>query len=247
MAERLTAKLIDVALGAKDSFALVLAVMPFGLVFGALGHAHGFSDWVVVAISIFVFAGASQFIAITMLAAGAIVPVIILTVFVVNLRHMLYAVSLIPVIRHVPQRVRIPMAFLLTDETFAVVFNKASHSEAKQNLSRYYFGSALFMYLSWVSFTWLGVVAGGQFPALTEFGLDIAMVVAFIGIVVPNLKLRSHWACAFTATVSGLLSYDWPHQTGLLFSSLFAISVGVFIENRLSKQQLTLAGNTTNE
>jgi predicted branched-subunit amino acid permease len=60
------------------------------------------------------------------------------------------------------------------------------------------------------------------------------MVVAFIGIVVPNLKLPSHWLCAITAAVSGLLTYQWPHQTGLLLSSLVAIVVGVITENRLT-------------
>lgn len=220
--------------GVKDTFPLVVAAMPFGLVFGAMGQAQGLEDWVTLGISIFVFAGASQFIAITMLAAGAALPVIVLTVFIVNLRHMLYSVSLIPVVQYLSQKWRWTMAFTLTDETFAVVYNKMSLSRTHQNLPIYYLGSSAFMYLNWILCTWLGIVLGSQLPSLTSFGLDIAMVVAFIGIVVPNLKLPSHWLCAITAAVSGLLTYQWPHQTGLLLSSLVAIVVGVITENRLT-------------
>ncbi|MBL4631537.1 MAG: AzlC family ABC transporter permease, partial [Paraglaciecola sp.] len=191
-------------LGVKDTSPLVIAAIPFGLVFGAMGQAQGLADWVTLSISIFVFAGASQFIAITMLAAGAALPVIVLTVFIVNLRHMLYSVSLIPVVQGLSQKWRWPMAFTLTDETFAVVYNKISLSNAPQNLQFYYLGSSAFMYLNWILCTWLGIKLGSQLPSLTSFGLDIAMVVAFIGIVVPNLKLPSHWLCAITAAVSGL-------------------------------------------
>lgn len=220
--------------GLKDTFPLVLAAMPFGLVFGALAHTQGFPLWMILGISIFVFAGASQFIAITMLGAGTAFPVIVLTVFIVNLRHLLYSVSLIPAVQKLPLNWRVPMAFTLTDETFAVVYNKMSQPHNKQTLPMYYLGSSLFMYLNWIACTYVGVVLGNQLPALTSFGLEIAMVVAFIGIVVPNLKLPSHWICALVAIVGGLLTYRWPHQTGLLFSSLLAIAVGVISENHFA-------------
>ena len=57
----------------------------------------------------------------------------------------------------------------------------------------------------------------------------MAMIVAFVGIVVPALRRRADWACAVVAFSSALLTYDWPHQTGLLFSSLVAIAVGMAV------------------
>lgn len=221
--------------GAKDSFPLVVAAMPFGIVYGALGQSQGLSDWVVMAISIFVFAGASQFIAITLLATGAALPVIISTVFIVNLRHSLYAVSLIPYIKHLSAKIRIAMGFGLTDETFAVVYNRLNNETNRKDITFYYLGSAGFMYLNWQICTLFGIIAGNTYPQLTEYGLDVAMVVAFIGIVVPHLKLSSHWICAIVAAVSGILTYQWPHQTGLLFSSILAIVLGVTTENVMTK------------
>lgn len=218
--------------GVSDTFPLVLAAVPFAIVFGALGQAQGLPDWVVLAISVVVFAGASQFIAITMLATGAAFPIIIMTVFIVNLRHLLYAVSLIPYVKNISQPKRLLMGFLLTDETFAVAFNRVIKFPGKPFFGVYYLASAVFMYSSWVLFSWVGIVAGNTLPQLSSFGLDVAMVVAFVGIVVPQLTLPSHWCCAIVAGLGGIVCYEWPYQSGLLFASFLAILVGVLVERR---------------
>lgn len=224
--------------GAKESIPLVVAAVPFGIVYGALGQSQGLSDWVIIAISAFVFAGASQFIAITLISAGAAMPVVVSTVFIVNLRHSLYAISLIPFVRHLSHKARFAMGFTLTDETFAVVYNRVNGTAGKEGIGYYYAGSAGFMYLNWQVCTVIGITAGNSYPQLTEYGLDIAMVVAFIGILVPHLKLPSHWICAIVAGVSGVLTYQWPHQTGLLFSTFLAIGTGVMSENLLNRSAI---------
>ena len=213
--------------GSRDTIPLVIAAAPFGLVYGALAINQGLSEVLVMAMSLFVFAGASQFVAITLLASATAFPVILATVFIVNLRHMLYAASLMPQLAKVATWLRIPMAFWLTDETFAVVSNRIAQAENNDKFTSYYLGSAIFMYSSWIFFSWLGMVLGQEIPDITSWGLDVAMVVAFVTIVAPLLKNYADWACALTAGVSAVLTYHWPHQTGLLFSSFIAITVGV--------------------
>jgi len=223
-------------LGLRDTIPLVIAATPFAIVFGALAVSNGLPEWLIMSMSIFVFAGASQFIAITLLAAATAFPVILLTVFIVNLRHMLYAASLMPQLEKVPQWLRSPMAFFLTDETYAVVSNRVFQQPNKAGFVAYYLGSGIFMYLNWILFSYIGMTLGKSIPNITSWGLDIAMIVAFIGIVVPILKRRADWACAITAAISGLLTYDWPHQTGLLFSAMVAIAVGMLV-SFLEKQE----------
>ncbi|MBL4824115.1 MAG: AzlC family ABC transporter permease, partial [SAR324 cluster bacterium] len=150
--------------GAVDSSPLILAAIPFGLIFGALAITTGLSAWATLGMSLFVFAGASQFIAVSLLASAAALPVILLTVFVVNLRHMLYAASLMPQVANLPQRLRLPMAFWLTDETFAVVSNKVARNEDTSGLHWYFLGSALAMYSVWATCTVIGIVMGQQIP-----------------------------------------------------------------------------------
>ena len=92
---------------------------------------------------------------------------------------------------------------------------------------------AMAMYVVWATCTVIGIVLGQKIPNIASWGLDVAMIVGFIGIVVPNLKNRADWACAVTAMFSTLITYNWPNQTGLLFSSFLAISVAVLLDSRV--------------
>lgn len=220
--------------GLRDTLPLILAAFPFGLLYGALAATSGLSLWAAQAMSVFVFAGSAQFIAVSLIASATALPVILMTVFVVNLRHVLYATSLMPAVAHLPQRHRVPLAFGLTDETFAVVNHRLSQSEG-QCIKHYFWGSMLSMYGFWSLATALGIWLGHSLPDLTQWGLDVAMVVAFVGIVVPALKQHSHWACAITAAGLILLTYDWPYQSGLLVSSMIAVAVGVGLDRHAQK------------
>lgn len=216
--------------GVRDTLPLIIAAIPFGVVFGALAVGSGLSQSMAMAMSLFVFAGASQFIAVTLIASATAAPVILLTVLIVNLRHMLYSATLMSHVRGLPQWLRAPMAFWLTDETFAVVSNRLLRDPKSPGLVWYYLGSAVSMYANWQLCTWVGMTLGRQVPDMTRWGLDVAMVVAFVGIVVPALRHRAEWACAATASVAAVLTHDWPHQSGLLLSSLLAIGVGVLLD-----------------
>ena len=221
-------------LGALETLPLVVAAFPFGIVFGAMAHTGGLSFAVTLGMSAIVFAGASQFIAITLLAAATALPVIVMTVFVVNLRQMLYSANLMHHVETWPQWLRAVLAFFLTDETFAAVTDRLNRHPEQAGLRWFYAGSALFMYSFWQIATVLGYTLGEQIPGLADWGLDVAMIVAFVGIVVPALKQRADWACAVVAFSSALLTYDGPHQTGQLFSSLVAIAVGMAVAGKSS-------------
>ena len=227
--EPATSRTREFALGALETLPLVVAAFPFGIVFGAMAHGGGLDFAVTLGMSAIVFAGASQFIAITLLFAASAMPVIVLTVFVVNLRQLLYSANLMHHVAHWPQKWRIPLAFWLTDETFAAVTDRINRHPGQPGLRWFYLGSAVFMYSFWQISTTLGYLLGEQIPGLEDWGLDIAMVVAFVGIVVPALKHRADWACAATALVSALLTHSWPYQSGLLCSSLLAIGVGMVL------------------
>jgi 4-azaleucine resistance transporter AzlC len=216
-------------LGALETLPLVIAAFPFGIVFGALAHTTGLGFAATLGMSVVVFAGSSQFIAVTLIAAATALPVIVMTVFIVNLRQILYSANLMHHVESWPQPVRAALAFWLTDETFAVVSDRINRHPGEPGLRWFYLGSALFMYSFWQISTVLGFVLGEQIPGLADWGLDVAMIVAFIGIVVPSLRQRADWACAAVAFFAALLTHDWPHQTGLLLSSLSAIVVGMLL------------------
>lgn len=232
----------DALAGMIQSFPLVLAATPFAIVYGALGESLGLSFALIMAISMLVFAGASQFIALTLLAAGTPIGVIVFTVFLVNIRHMLYAISLVPQFKRVPNWLRIPMAFTLTDETFAIVSSKMQQ-QPQTHFAAFYLASALFMYCNWALWSGIGFYVGSEFAGLKELGLEIAMVVAFAGIVVSQLKNLSHYACLLVAAIAAVISVDWPHQSGLLFSAFAGIAAGLIADHFQENEQQANQGD----
>ena len=97
--------------GAKATIPLIVGAIPFGILFGTLAGPSGLSVAATLAMSLFVFAGSAQFIALGLLASGAGIGIVIATTFVVNLRHLLYSAALVEKVKHLPQRWRIMMAF----------------------------------------------------------------------------------------------------------------------------------------
>ncbi|MEM9945146.1 MAG: AzlC family ABC transporter permease [Cyanobacteria bacterium P01_D01_bin.36] len=232
--------------GARDIIPLVVGAVPFGIIFGTLATNNGLSSLATVAMSAFVFAGSSQFIAAGMIAAKTGWLLIVLTTFVVNLRHLLYAVSLVPYVKTLPQRWKIPLAFLLTDEAFAVVIRRYElKNEPKEKSSFkhwYYLGAALTMYLNWLLCTLLGITLGQMIPDATEWGLDFAMSVTFIGMVVPYLKNKPMVISVVVAGLVALLTASFPNKLGLMLAALSGIAAGVLSE-RVLKGNNNLTGD----
>lgn len=217
----------EMVAGARATVPMIVGAIPFGLIFGTLAQPSGLSPLAAVAMSIVVFAGASQFIAIGLMAAGAALPLIIATTFVVNLRHMLYAANLVAKVRHLPQRWRAVMAFGLTDETFAAVSNRYLVQEDTTTAHWFYLGSWLAMYSSWVLCTLAGMMLGEWFPDMTNWGLDFAMSVTFIGIVAPYLRNAPMWAAVLVAVVLAVGLSHLPHNLGLLLAALGGMATGL--------------------
>lgn len=220
--------------GCRAIVPLVIGAIPFGIIFGTLAASSGLSFAGTMAMSIFVFAGSSQFIAIGLLASGTIIPLIILTTFVVNLRHLLYSVSLVPHVRHLPQSWKLPIGFWLTDEAFAVAITRYNQSDRSPHKHWFYLGAALFMYTNWLLCTLIGVTVGNAIPNAASWGLDFAMSVTFIGMVIPYVKTSPMLVAVLFAGVMSILAHGLPHQLGLIVAAMTGIAAGVLVESRIT-------------
>lgn len=214
----------------RDMTPMLLGAMPFGIIFGSLAGAAGLTSWQTLGMSALVFAGSAQFIAISLLTGGATLAVVLLTTLVVNLRHALYSASLQPFVRHLPKRWRVPLAFWLTDEAFAVVQHRYAEGDASPHKHWYFLGAELAMYVNWLLCTFAGMVFGQAVPNIGAWGLDFAMLATFIGIVVPMLKNRPQLAAALVAAAVALACHALPYKLGLMAAALSGIVVGVLLE-----------------
>lgn len=216
--------------GARDIVPLVVGAVPFGIIFGALAQSSGLSAGTALAMSAFVFAGSSQFIALGLLAAGSSVPLIVLTTLVVNLRHLLYAASLVPYVQSLSPVKKLLMGLWLTDEAFAIAIRRYTQPDPSPHKYWYYMGAALFMYANWQLSTWLGLTVGQLAPNAAAWGLDFAMVATFIGMIIPYVKNRPMAATVLTAGGVSLLANGLPHKLGLMVAALAAVGAGMAVD-----------------
>jgi 4-azaleucine resistance transporter AzlC len=216
--------------GVQDTLPLLLGAFPFGMIYGALAIASGLSPAATMTMSALVFAGSSQFIAVGLVAAQTPVAIIIATTLIVNLRHMLYSATLLPHLKQLPQRWRVPLAFWLTDETFAVAVRRYARQDSAGGAHWYQLGSSIAMYLNWQLWTLLGMIVGDRIPDASNWGLDVAMPVTFIGMIIPFVKTVPMAVCILTAGAAALLTLGLPYKLGILVSALAGIAAGMAAE-----------------
>jgi 4-azaleucine resistance transporter AzlC len=219
-------------LGVRDELPLLVGVVPFGLIFGALAISAGIPAFSAQAFSLFVFAGSAQFIALGLITKGSTVPVIVLTILVVNLRHLLYSANLSPKLADLPLRWKMGLAWLLTDEAFAVASARYQQREIK--FAHWYtLGAGLTLFLSWQLSTLGGILLGARIP--DSWSLDFAVPLTFIAILAVSIKDRTALMVAVIAGLLAAVLYRMPFQVGLILSAILAIGLGVLSERIQTK------------
>jgi 4-azaleucine resistance transporter AzlC len=218
--------------GVRDEAPILLGVVPFGLLFGALAISAHLSSLAAQAMSSIIFAGSAQFIAAQLVGTGTSGLVILLVVFVVNLRHALYSASVAPHVRHLGTGWKLLLSYLLTDEAYAVTITHYNREGDLPDRHWYFLGAGLTLWSAWQASTAVGIFIfiGAQIPA--NWPLSFVLPLTFIALVVPALKDRAGVAAALVAGLVGLLAFNFPYKTGLLLAALIGIITGLVIEGR---------------
>ncbi len=205
---------------------LTIAVIPWGILVGAYGMETGLSAFQTQMLSLSVFAGTSQLIAIGMLKSGASSFSIIATTLLITSRHLLYGLDMREKIKSLPFRWRVTLGFLLTDELFV------SNRTGKRLFNHWYaLGGGLSFYIGWNIATLVGIMTIGKIPDLTNIGLDFAIVATFVAILVPMIKNFSTIVCVIVSTVISILCALQEIQAGLLLSALSGMACGYTLDH----------------
>ena len=218
--------------GVRAEIPLLIGVFPFGMIYGALAINAGLSTAAAQMMSSIVFAGSAQFITTQLVREATPGLIIVLTIAVVNLRHMLYSASLAPYLASLSTRWKALLSYLLTDEAYVPT---AIHYE-KNGVTPYshwfLLGAGLALWSTWQVSTALGIFLGAAIPE--EWSLDFALPLTFIAMAVPVLKNRPAIAAAASAGIVALAAYSLPYKLGLIVAALVGIAVGTFLEGRKS-------------
>ncbi len=215
--------------GLRAALPIVLGYFPIALAYGVLARQAGLSASMTVLMSLLVFAGSAQFISVSMLAAGAPFIPIIITTFLVNLRHLLMSASLSPYFKNYSTRWLPLLAFGLTDETFAV---SSTILQEEQKDEAYIFGLELAAYSSWVLGSLAGGVLGGVLAALTEWGLEFVLYAMYIFLLVIQLKSNKMVLVAVCSGILALLSAKFlPGHWYVILATILGASLGVILDD----------------
>jgi 4-azaleucine resistance transporter AzlC len=184
-----------------DMLPFSLAVLPWGLLVGSLAIQRGFTPLEAQLTSTLVFSGAAQLVAIELISENASLLTLMLTTFIISSRHFLYGLSMRDRLKTLPTIQRLVAGYTLTDQSF--VLNNHAKSFSSPLHITYGLAAAVSFGIAWNIWTFIGIVAGSYLPDLTNIGLDFAIAVTFIALVIPGIKTRS---TVVAVVVAGVLS-----------------------------------------
>lgn len=214
--------------GIRAEIPLALGVIPFGMIYGVLALSAGLPAGAAQAMSSVVFAGSAQFITTELASTGMPGIVLVLTILVVNLRHMLYSASLAPYLQTLSTRWKMLLAYLLTDEAYAVTITYFSQSPDNPYKHWFYLGAGLTLWSSWQLSTAAGIFLGLVVPA--SWSLDFTLALMFIALVVPILKGKPTFAAALSAGIIAVVGFNLPYKLGLVLAAVIGVLVGAWME-----------------
>ncbi|MEG0439196.1 MAG: AzlC family ABC transporter permease [Solibacillus sp.] len=221
--------------GVKDCVPTLLGYISIGVAFGVVGIASGISVLEIFLLSVLVYAGSAQFIFCGLYLAGAPVTAIVVTIFIVNLRHLLMSLTIAPYFTKHSTLRNIGFGTLLTDETFGVSVVAAS-KEGRLG-GKWMDGLNVTAYTTWIAACTFGGVVGQWLPNPEKWGLDYALVAMFVALLIltlasiPKTKLMHYLKLIVYMVVCmyGLL-YFVPGHLAVLLSTLAVATIGVVTE-----------------
>ena len=223
--------------GVRAEIPLLIGVFPFGLIYGALALNAGLSPAAAQAMSSIVFAGSAQFITTQLVHEFTPMFVIVLTIAVVNLRHMLYSASLAPYLAALSTRWKMLLSYLLTDEAYAPTIIHYEKEGITPHGHWFLLGAGTSLWINWQISTALGIFLGAAIPE--SWSLEFALPLTFIAMLVPVLKDRPAIGAALSAGAVALIAFPLPYKLGLILSALVGIVVGTLLEgNKTEKETL---------
>jgi len=221
--------------GVRDCIPTLIGYISIGIAAGIVGAASSLSVLEILLLSALVYAGASQFIICALLASGSPISVIILTTFIVNLRHFLLCLTIAPQFKAHSILKNIGIGALVTDESFGVAVNKMLRGEELND--RWMNGLNLTAYVTWIISCVIGALAGKWIENPEKFGFDFALTAMFIALLVLQLESmkRSKLKLYLTLIVYSIISMFAlclfvPSHIAILLTTVIVATIGVVMD-----------------
>jgi len=219
--------------GVRDCIPTLLGYWSIGFAAGVVGETEGLSVLEIGLMSVFLYTGTAQFIVAAMLGSGSTIASIIVTVFFVNLRHLLLSAAVAPYFRQYTAKKNILLGAQLTDETFGVAISRLSLQA--EGRDKWMLGLNVTAQVNWVVATLVGAWCGIWLPNPEQFGLQFALPAMFAGLVVQALmqrkQLRTDLVVAGCTIIYFALAFLWlPSHVAVILAAIAAAITGMVVE-----------------
>ena len=242
----MASRLREFLTGCRDELPLQFGCIPFGLLYGIAAINAGISPWLVQLGSTIVFAGASQLVIVQMITAGASALPIGTTSSVINLRHLLYSASVAPHVRHLSRPWRLLLAYLLTDEAYAVAILRYQRSRTNELASIdaplgppssedfrhwYFLGCGFTLWFFWQISSAIGIFFGATIPP--EWDVDFAVPLTFIALLALLMRQQGATSSAIVSGLAALAFASLPFKLGLVVAIVLGLFAGVWANRKI--------------
>jgi len=225
--------------GSIDVLPLLIPVVPFGIIFGAIGIELGFGPYVTYATSIIIFSGASQIVFFQLLSAGASSIVAITSSSVISTRHLLYGAVVNQYLSNLSIYWKIGLSYILTDQAFAVS-NEYFKKNKRDKFKHYYLlGAGITLWVTWQLTTIVGILLGSIVPE--ELGLTFTIPLTFLALLINYFRKIDHIIVIIVSGVLSVILFDAPFKSYIIFSSLISLLIAYLIV-KIRKQKIWAFG-----
>ncbi len=221
--------------GVKDAVPVIMGYLAIGLAFGVVAKTAGITVPEVAVMSLILYAGSAQFVTVGLIAAGVPASAIIVTIFLVNVRHLLYSAAISPHVRHLKLWQNALIGAELTDETFAVASSRLGQGVPAR--AGWFLGINNISHATWIVCTTAGAVLGSAITDIRALGFDFALAAMFAALLILQINNRPTWMPAVAAAAVGggvalCASLVVPASWAIIAATLTAATVGMVLEER---------------
>jgi predicted branched-subunit amino acid permease len=214
--------------GVRACLPVLPGVAAFGAISGVAMVGAGLSPWLAVLMSVVVFAGTAQLAALQLLAAGAPLGVIFLAGLILNLRFMLYSLSISPHLQDLRPRARWLAGYFLSDNGYAHTIARIASQPTAPGHAEYFMGACAAIWVTWETATMAGIVVGAGIPA--TWSLEFVVILTFTALAVASIRDGAAAAAALAAGATAIVAVDLPFRLGLIAAAIAGIAAGVIAD-----------------
>jgi len=220
--------------GVFEQLPLQIGVFPFGIIYGIMAIESGLTPIQAFFMSSIIFGGASQIAFVQLASNGTSMGVIVTSISAINSRHFLYGISMLEFLKNLSWRWRLILAYLLTDEAYAISIRKFLNEPKAPFLHFHLLGTGITLFLSWQISTFTGILLGGDLPQFLE--LQFIIPLTFIAILIPMINSISTFCTVISSGLSALYFKNLDLNHWIIISGVIGIAIGI-ATSRLDKKK----------